>query len=258
MAGDFADIPFIAAIGDGGLRSQTQMVVIHATDNTASDEAEASYATHRPDQISAHFYSDEDSVIQAVPLSHVAYGCYPTGNSRSVQFELVGLSNQLSGATLRRIAPIVRRVCDRYGIPIRHVGPADLRAGAKGICGHGDVTLAWGEGSHTDPGTSFPWITFIGYINGSGENMYEQYDRDRVENASRNSFTILAAVTALRSVVDALAAAITKGGGTVDTAAILAGVDERLAALDVRETAELRDAVADLGEGGAAQVRADA
>src|SRR5258707_1240586 len=101
MAGDYPDIPFVAAAGDGGLRSQTQMVVIHATDNTASDEAEASYATHRPDQISAHFYNDEDSVIQAVPLADVAWGCYPTGNSRSVQFELVGLSNHLSDATLR-------------------------------------------------------------------------------------------------------------------------------------------------------------
>lgn len=51
-----------------------------------------------------------------------------------------------------------------------------------------------------------------------------------------------------------LATAITDAGGSVDTAAILAGVDERLAVL----AAEQRDAVADLGEGGAAQVRADA
>lgn len=59
---------------------------------------------------------------------------------------------------------------------------------------------------------------------------------------------------AMRVVIDALAAAVQAGGGSVDTAAILAGVDVRLAAL----AAEQRDAVADLGEGGAAQVRADA
>lgn len=63
----------------------------------------------------------------------------------------------------------------------------------------------------------------------------------------------LAAVMALRQVVDTLAAVIQAGGGSVDTAAILAGVDDRLAVL----AQEQRDAVADLGEGGAAQVRAD-
>lgn len=59
---------------------------------------------------------------------------------------------------------------------------------------------------------------------------------------------------ALTEVVKQLGSVIATGGGNVDTAAILAGVDERLAVL----AAETRDAVADLGEGGAAQVRADA
>jgi Arc/MetJ-type ribon-helix-helix transcriptional regulator len=44
------------------------------------------------------------------------------------------------------------------------------------------------------------------------------------------------------------------GSSNPDVVAILAGLDDRLGALK----AELRDAVADLGEGGAAQVRADA
>lgn len=59
-------------------------------------------------------------------------------------------------------------------------------------------------------------------------------------------------VAALRGVIEQLAAIIQAGGGSVDTAVILTGVDERLAAA----RADLRDAVADLGEGGAAQVRA--
>lgn len=51
-------------------------------------------------------------------------------------------------------------------------------------------------------------------------------------------------VVALRSVVEQLAAVIKAGGGDVDTAGILRGVD-----------AVVRDAVADLAEGGAAHVR---
>lgn len=67
---------------------------------------------------------------------------------------------------------------------------------------------------------------------------------------TRNS--LHAELAALRTVVEQLAAAINGSGGSVDAAAILSGVDERLATL----RAEMRDAVADLGEGGAAQVRA--
>ena len=59
-----------------------------------------------------------------------------------------------------------------------------------------------------------------------------------------------AQVVALAAAVQALSDAITSGGGNVDTAAILAAVE--------RAGQEARDAVADLGEGGVTQVRADA
>lgn len=160
----YPDLTHDQAGGDGGRRSVTQMVVMHCTDNTASDEAESHYAEHRADGTSAHFYSDEDSVIQALDTQDIAWGCYPIGNARSIQFEMTGLSDQVTDATMRRVAPIVARVCADWSIPVRHVGPDELRAGAQGICGHGDVTRAWGQGDHTDPGDAFPWSTFIGYV----------------------------------------------------------------------------------------------
>lgn len=161
---DFPELEYIHAVGDGGTRSETQCVVIHATDNTAPARNEAVYASRRTDNVSAHIYGDENELIQALPLGHIAYGCFSMGNNRSVQFELCGLSNQLSDATLRKAAPYVAKVCQRYGLPIQHVGPEALRNGVKGICGHGDVTLAWHQGDHTDPGPSFPWATFLGYV----------------------------------------------------------------------------------------------
>lgn len=165
----YAGLPHDRAGGDGGVRSITQMVVIHATDNTASAAAEASYAETRPDGTSAHFYSDETQTIQALDTDHIAYGCFPTGNSRSVQFELCGLSNQITDQTMREVAPIVARVCLEYGLPIRKVSSTDLVNGVKGICGHIDVTYAWGEGDHTDPGTSFPWDQFISYVQAAAD-----------------------------------------------------------------------------------------
>lgn len=64
-------------------------------------------------------------------------------------------------------------------------------------------------------------------------------------------------VDALTAVIEQLATAIVNGGGNIDTAAILRGVDERLAAQRIAIEDDTRDAVADLAEGGASSVRAD-
>lgn len=160
----YPDLPYVQGRNYGPARSFTQLVVIHATDNTASAENEAAYASRRTDGVSSHFYTDGDSTVQSLDTAVIAYGCFPTGNGRSVQFELCGRSNQISDATMRQAAPIVARACAEFGIPLRKVGPVEMRSGARGICGHWDVTLAWQEGDHTDPGTAFPWDTFIGYV----------------------------------------------------------------------------------------------
>jgi N-acetyl-anhydromuramyl-L-alanine amidase AmpD len=160
------ELPYVHAGGDPGVRPRTQVVVIHATDNTASDEAEAAYAAHRSDKTSAHFYNDADSVIRALPLDHIANGCREHGNAISIQFELCGLSDHLADAVLRRVAPVVAEVCRRFNIPVGHVGPAAVRGGQRGICGHDVITAAFPEdhGTHTDPGLHFPWDAFLGYV----------------------------------------------------------------------------------------------
>lgn len=162
-------IAYLHALGDGGARSRTQVVVIHATDNTASAHDEAQYATHREDQTSAHFYVDSSGIYEALQLENVAFGCFPHGNAISVQFELVGLSNRIPDATMRKAAPYVAEVCRRFGIPVRKITGAQVAAGVKGICGHLDITNAFSSidgGDHTDPGSAFPWGTFINYVGG--------------------------------------------------------------------------------------------
>jgi hypothetical protein len=75
---------------------------------------------------------------------------------------------------------------------------------------------------------------------------------------SQRQDALVTEVAALRAVVEGLAETIRSGGGSVDSTVILAGVDRAVAGAVAALTAETRDAVADLGEGGAAQVRADA
>lgn len=80
---------------------------------------------------------------------------------------------------------------------------------------------------------------------------------DKIWRASIDARIAADGVIALKSVVEQLADIIRQGGGSADTAAILRGVDERLAEQRSAIEADTRDAVADLAEGGASAVRAD-
>lgn len=171
----YPDLPYVQGRNYGPKRNQTQLIVIHATQNTASAEAEASYASRRTDGVSSHFYTDNDSTVQSLDTAVVAYGCYPTGNSRSVQFELCGLSGKITDATMRQAAPVVARAAAEFGVPLVKVTPAQMRAGTRGICGHRDVTQAWHEGDHTDP-EPFPWDTFLGYVRAAAGTPGEDAD----------------------------------------------------------------------------------
>ena len=47
---------------------------------------------------------------------------------------------------------------------------ADLKAGKRGVCGHTDVTDAWHQSDHDDPGPWFPWDRFMAVVNGHDES----------------------------------------------------------------------------------------
>lgn len=176
-------IAYMQALGDGGPRSRTQVVVIHATDETASAHDEASYATRREDETSAHFYVDGSGIYEALQLENVAFGCFPHGNAISVQFELCGRSNQIPDAVMRKAAPYVAQVCAMFGIPVQKINGSQVVAGVKGICGHLDITNAFSSidgGDHTDPGASFPWGTFISYVN-EGDDDVDADTKQKIE-----------------------------------------------------------------------------
>lgn len=198
MSADYPDLQYIHARGDGGPRSRTQVICIHATDNTANALGEATYAIRREDSTSAHYYVDDTTVIQALPVGNIAYGALAHGNAVSVQYELCGRSNAISDATMRRAAHQVARDCARYGIPVRKLTAGQIRAGEKGICGHIDITAAWPEdgGDHSDPGVRFPWATFLSYVGGD----MEQTERllAKTANAGRNVGNVLGDLSNLR------------------------------------------------------------
>jgi hypothetical protein len=55
----------------------------------------------------------------------------------------------------------------RYRVPLVKIGASEITAGRSGVCGHGDCSAAGAGGSHTDPGSNFPWDVVIAYAIGA-------------------------------------------------------------------------------------------
>lgn len=53
---------------------------------------------------------------------------------------------------LNRTARLTAELCLAYDLPIRFLSPDDLRAGARGITTHANVSKAWRQSTHWDPG----------------------------------------------------------------------------------------------------------
>lgn len=90
-----------------------------------------------------------------------------TANMRGIHLCALGWSAQPRDewesydAQLNAIAANLAHNSVVYGIPLVRVYAADIKNGAKGICGHGDVAAAWRETDHTDPGPYFPYDIVI-------------------------------------------------------------------------------------------------
>lgn len=271
-------------------------IVVHDMEaGESSDRAESTAAYFATGsggrQVSAHFCVDDNSVVQCVLLKDTAWtvGNRP-GNNRGINWEFAGFARQTRAqwldafgqAMFREAAPIIRADAKRFNIPLRRCTVADLRAFRPGVTSHNDLRLAFGVTDHTDPGPNFPWDVFLKILQEepmtiaelhalllsilTADTAPERQVRDMIQGGVQSPAggkgllsPLSEKVTALQVDVAALHAKIDAiGTSDPDVAAILAGVDERLAALRADVEDDTRDAVADLAEGGAPAVRADA
>lgn len=148
-------------------------IVIHATVGAEPGVKNAAlntvnYSKNTTRKSSFHYIAEDTKSYQYTYDSVVAYHAPP--NRGSLGYELCcSLSNKGKGhwsntdhrEMLRVAAKDVAQLCLAYDIPIRKLSVAQVRAGAEGICGHDEVSKAFGESSHWDPGPYFPWATFI-------------------------------------------------------------------------------------------------
>ena len=174
---EYPDLPFVRPRSWTGGRGghAVQYIVVHHTagsERPTSAEEGALYDQRRSDGTSTHFFCDQDSTVQCVYTWDMAHSAFYWGNHLGIQYELCGgmqtreqWLDAASDSTLWIAAKQMARDCAKYGLPVRKLTPSQLVSGERGLCGHGDVTLAYGRGDHTDPGPYFPWDVLLTRIN---------------------------------------------------------------------------------------------
>lgn len=161
-------------------RRDVRLIVMHTAECSESKGAAAAVANYfhgdGAPQASSHLVVDATEIWECVRPEHEAWAAVGGDTNRTgYHVELCGRAAQgvtgwadaYSQAQLTLAAKAVACIAARYGIPCTKLTPAQVAAGAKGFCGHVDVTKAYrviGNHAHTDPGPAFPWAGFLDVV----------------------------------------------------------------------------------------------
>lgn len=165
---------YVPAAKHGGSQSSVVRIVIHGTVSPCVEGGAGNVARYFQSKSaggSAHYIVDPGETVAAVRENVVAYHAPP--NTSTIGVELcdpqAGPSSRWDDDNhqrmLQRAAVLVRQIAARWDVPLRRLSVADVRAGKRGICGHVDVSHAFGQTDHSDPGAAFPWDEFMHLLN---------------------------------------------------------------------------------------------
>lgn len=149
--------------------SLIRAICIHVTVNAPGTPAE-NVANYQIQSESGSYHELVDTganVLIENTDDWLSWSAGPKGNWCALHrsFVMRGTESQAEwrkyDAMLRAGAQRDAQWAKRYNIPVVKLTPADLRAGKRGFCAHYDISLAWGESDHTDPGAGFPWDYYL-------------------------------------------------------------------------------------------------
>lgn len=120
---------------------------------------------------SYHYVTDITRAIPIVPHNRVAYAA-AGANHNGIHICIPGRVAQtreqwldpVSRGYIRTAAAVAVDVAATERIPLIKLAIDLVQAGRSGICGHHDVSMAFGRSDHTDPEPNFPWDIFLADI----------------------------------------------------------------------------------------------
>jgi len=151
----------VAARWHGG--SQTpRLIVMHSTVSPCKPggaAATAHFFATEENKTSAHYVVDPETVVQCVGDHTVAYHC--GHNQDSIGVEMCDMPDPKNKkrwddaahkAMFDRAADLVADLCLAYGIRPYFVKAAALKRGTVGVTTHAEMTNAFHQSTHWDPG----------------------------------------------------------------------------------------------------------
>ncbi|WP_276652488.1 peptidoglycan recognition protein family protein [Corynebacterium vitaeruminis] len=158
---------------DSGWRdpSKCQLIAIHTYECPRGDDLESRADWQQTSQTGSYtILVGTERTLRANDDNYIPWSAGATGNARGLHLSFLAYSASSRDEWLRydkqlRLgARVAADWCTRYGIPARKLTSSEVKAGTRGICGHGEISAAWREVDHTDPGANFPWDVFIAYV----------------------------------------------------------------------------------------------
>ena len=149
------------AVRQSGRRNLAQIgvIVIHCTQSNSA-RSSAQWFENTRAQGSAHLVVDDVECYRTLDNEVIPWGA-KGANTRGFHIEIAGFAEWSQGEwmkhreALRRAAYKAAVHAKKFGIPIRWLTPAQLKAGQKGFVTHAMCTQAFG-GTHSDPGRQCP------------------------------------------------------------------------------------------------------
>lgn len=174
---DPVDIDWSLKFGFGSPRPENviQGICIHTTENDPGTPAE-NVANYQITTESGSYHVLVDDTPDAVKSLREntddwnVWAAGPKGNWKFLHLSFVARAAMSRENWLARKgmlsegADVVAAWCVKHQIPPVRLTPAEVRAGKRGVCGHVDISEAWHEVDHVDPGAGFPWDVFLGMV----------------------------------------------------------------------------------------------
>lgn len=173
---DASKVPFVQARNfTRAGRTKVTLIVLHTMEaaeaSTTAKRVADWFAGASAPRASAHYCVDDVSIIQCVKDEDVAWHA-PGANRVGLGIEHAGYARQtpaewgdpFSVRMLELSARLTASLCAKWGIPVEFCKAEQLRQGSAGITTHYEVSQAFKESDHWDPGPNFPMAQYLDLV----------------------------------------------------------------------------------------------